>query len=183
MSYYDLRILVDSLSGLFNTMCPSTLKAQRSLSSINNKTLMLQLLQQLVVQQERNNNKNNMKNKNNKNTTQSFKKLVVCTHLDNDDAAPVAVAVSMVDNDNEPTPENHPVANETVDDIFSGWSYSGICECRSTNSSLRFPTRAEVLDIFRDRTNKSVSLFEAFFFKDYTFKNTIIPTTNKKLGG
>ena len=84
-----------------------------------------------------------------------LQELVVCTHLDKSDAA-AAVAVPMVENDNEPAPEHHPVANETVGDIFSGWSHSGICEHRSTVS--RFPTRAEVLDVFRDRTNKSVSV-------------------------
>ena len=60
------------LMWVFNTMCWSTLKAQRSLSLINNKMVMLLLLQQLGVQQERNNNNNNMKN-NNKNITQSLK--------------------------------------------------------------------------------------------------------------
>ena len=54
------------------------------------------------------------------------------TYLDNDYAAAVVVAVPMVDDDNEPAPENCPVANETVGDIFSGWLHSGICEHRST---------------------------------------------------
>ena len=36
-------------------------------------------------------------------------------------------AASMVDDDNEPAPENQPNPNETVDDIFSGCTHSGIC--------------------------------------------------------
>ena len=38
----------------------------------------------------------------------------MCTHLNNDNVAAAAVAVPMVDDDNEPAPENHPVANKTV---------------------------------------------------------------------
>ena len=56
-----------------------------------------------------------------------IQELVMNTHLGTDDAAVPAVAVPMVDNDNEPPPENCPVANETVDvvdDIFSGWLHS-----------------------------------------------------------
>ena len=65
-----------------------------------------------------------------------IQELVAHTHLNNDKAAVAAVVMApIINNDNEPAPENHPVANETmvgVDDIFSGWSHSGICECRST---------------------------------------------------
>ena len=103
-----------------------------------------------------------------------IQELVACTHLDNDNAA----VVPMVDNDNEPAPEDHPVANETVGDIFSGWLHSGICECRSTvhqdsQPELKFWTSSE-----EEPTN--LCLFEAFFFKDY-IKDTIIPITNKNL--
>ena len=105
------------------------------------------------------------------------------THLDNNNAAAVVVAAPMVDDDNEPAPENHPVANESVDDvdnIFSCWTHSGICECRSTvhqdsQPDLKLWTSSET-----EPTN--LCLFEAFFFKDY-IKNTIIPTTKKNLEG
>ena len=59
----------------------------------------------------------------------------MCTHLNYDEAAAATAVVPMVDNDNEPAPENHPVANKTVvgvDAIFSGWSHSVIFEHRST---------------------------------------------------
>ena len=62
-----------------------------------------------------------------------LQELVVHTHLDNDDAALARAAAPMVDDNNEPAPENCPVADENVGgDIFSGWSHSGICEHRST---------------------------------------------------
>ena len=113
-----------------------------------------------------------------------IQELVVHTHLNNDEAAvAVVVMAPMVDDDNEPAPENHPVANKTVvgvDDIFSGWSYSGVCEHRSTvhqdsKQELKFWMSSET-----EATN--LCLFEAFFFKDY-IKNTIIPSTNKNLEG
>ena len=36
----------------------------------------------------------------------------------------------MVDDDNEPAPENVQVAAEAVNDIFSGWEHSGVCHRR-----------------------------------------------------
>ena len=48
-------------------------------------------------------------------------------NLDNNDAAATATAAPMVDDDNEPVPENHPNPNEAVGDIFGEWGHSGIC--------------------------------------------------------
>ena len=109
-----------------------------------------------------------------------LQELVVHTHLNNDNTAAVVVAVPMVDDDNEPAPENCPVANETVDDIFSGWSHSGICEHRSTVHQDSQPELKFWMSSETEATN--LCLFEVFFFKDY-IKNTIIPTTNKNLEG
>ena len=100
--------------------------------------------------------------------------LVVYTHLNNNNATAVVVEAPMVDDDNESAPENCPVTNETVGDIFSGWLHSGICECRSTVHQDSQPE----LKFWMSSTN--LCLFEVFFFKDY-IKNTIIPTTNKNL--
>ena len=33
----------------------------------------------------------------------------------------------MVNDNNEPAPENVPVAAEAVNDIFSGWGHGGVC--------------------------------------------------------
>ena len=40
-----------------------------------------------------------------------------------------AGAAPMVDDDNEPTPENVPVAAKAVNNIFSGSEHSGVCHC------------------------------------------------------
>ena len=48
-------------------------------------------------------------------------------NLDNDDTADAAAVAPMVDDDNEPAPENHPNPNEAVGDIFGEWGHSGIC--------------------------------------------------------
>ena len=48
--------------------------------------------------------------------------------MDVEEIGVASAAVPMVDDENEPTPENHLSNSETVDDIFSGWTHSGICE-------------------------------------------------------
>ena len=48
-------------------------------------------------------------------------------NLDNDDTATAATAAPMVDDDNEPAPENLPNPSEAVGDIFGEWGHSGIC--------------------------------------------------------
>ena len=105
VSYFDMRILVDSLSGNFKAMWLSALKAQRSLSSIKEQDTVAaappaagsatgeeqQQAQHEEQQQEHH---------------PVLQELVVCTHLDNDDEAAARVAAPMVDNDNKPAPEN-----------------------------------------------------------------------------
>ena len=58
--------------------------------------------------------------------------LIERPHLDIDEEAITAPAAPMVDDNNEPAPENQHNPNKTVDDIFSGWYHSGICHHRST---------------------------------------------------
>ena len=59
-----------------------------------------------------------------------IQELIGCNHSDHDEEVMATAAASMVDDDNEPAPENqHPNENETVDDIFSGWTHSGFCHC------------------------------------------------------
>ena len=48
-------------------------------------------------------------------------------YLDADDYMVAGAAAPMVDDDNEPAPENVPVAAKHSNDIFSGWEHSGIC--------------------------------------------------------
>ena len=101
-----------------------------------------------------------------------LQELVAHTHLNNDNTAAVVVAAPMVDDDNEPAPENHPVANETVGEILSGWLHHDICECRSTVCQDSQPELKFWMSSETEPTN--LCLFEVFFFKDY-IKNTIIP--------
>ena len=63
--------------------------------------------------------------------------------MDVEEMGVASAAAPMVDNDNEPAPENHPSHSEMVDDIFSGWTHLGICErkaliSRSTKPELSF---------------------------------------------
>ena len=60
------------------------------------------------------------------NLPSTIQDLIERPHLDNNEEAIAAAAAPMVDDDNEPAPENQPNPNETVDDIFSGWYHSGI---------------------------------------------------------
>ena len=43
--------------------------------------------------------------------------------MDVEEIGVASTAAPMVDDDNEPTPENRPSNGEIVDDIFSGWTH------------------------------------------------------------
>ena len=63
--------------------------------------------------------------------------------MDVEDIGVASAAAPMVDDDNEPAPENRLSNGEMVDDIFSGWTHSGICErkaliSRNTKPELSF---------------------------------------------
>ena len=51
--------------------------------------------------------------------------------MDFEEIRVASTAEPMVDNNNEPAPENHASHGQMVDDIFSGWTHSGICERRA----------------------------------------------------
>ena len=49
-------------------------------------------------------------------------------NLDSDDVETAARELPMVDDDNEPAPENCPTPGAGADaHIFSGWEHSGVC--------------------------------------------------------
>ena len=48
--------------------------------------------------------------------------------MDVEEIGVASAAAPMVDDDNEPTPENHLSNGEMMDNIFSGWTHLGICE-------------------------------------------------------
>ena len=97
--------------------------------------------------------------------------------MDIDDVVVVAHSVPMVDNDNEPAPENKPTADGAlVDDIFSGWGHSGVCYRKSFVQGnavplLNFWTSGEC-------EPSNLQLFEGFFFTTFV-KQTIILETSK----
>ena len=71
-------------------------------------------------------------------------------------------AAPMVDDDNEPAPENVPVVAEHSNDIFSGWEHSGSCHHRcmiqqNPKCVLKFWTT-------RDGEPSNIQLFEGLFF-------------------
>ena len=59
----------------------------------------------------------------------AIQELIGCNHLDHHEEVMPTAAASMTDDDNQPAPENQPNPSETVDDIFSGWTHSGIYHC------------------------------------------------------
>ena len=85
----------------------------------------------------------------------------------------------MVDDNNQPLPENVPTQGETTTtanqpQIFSSWEHSGSCFCyleggRKNKARLNFNT---------DVNPTIEQLFEMFFFKPFILE-VIIPQTNK----
>ena len=99
-------------------------------------------------------------------------------YLDADDYMVAGAAAPMVDDDNEPAPENMPVAAEHSNDIFSGWEHSGICHrcCmiqQNPKCVLKFWTT-------RDGEPSNLQMFEGLFFTPF-IKSVIILTTNNNL--
>ena len=101
-------------------------------------------------------------------------------NLDADDYMVAAGAAPMVDDDNEPAPENVPVAVEAVNDIFSGWEYSGVCHCCCMIQ--QNPKAALKIWTTRDGQPSNIQLFERLFFMPF-IKSVILTQTNKNLPG
>ena len=84
----------------------------------------------------------------------------------------------MVDDNNEPAPENCPLHGEIVDDIFSGWTHSGICERRALISRNTKPELTFWINKSVEPTN--LQIFEGLFFMSF-IKSVILPQTNNNL--
>ena len=98
--------------------------------------------------------------------------------MDVEEIGVASAAAPMVDDDNEPTPENRPSNGEMVDNIFSGWMHLGICErkaliSRNAKPELSFWTNNSV-----DPSN--LQIFEGLFFMSF-IKRVILPQTNNNL--
>ena len=105
--------------------------------------------------------------------------LVGWQHLDQDDEVVAAAAAPMVDDNNEPAPENTLIPNApAAPDIFSPWGHSGICYHRLLMSVNTNPKQKFWTTVGEDPSN--LQLFEGYFFMSF-IKDVIIPRTNKIL--
>ena len=97
--------------------------------------------------------------------------------LDSDDANLVwQILPGMVDNDNQPLPENIPTPAKEGQDapqFFSTWEHSGDCYCCLAGGH-KHKAR---LSLYTDVEPTIQQLFEMFFFKQYV-EGIIIPQTN-----
>ena len=97
--------------------------------------------------------------------------------LDSDDAKLVWKILSgIVDNDNQPLPENIPTPAKEARDapqFFSTWEYSGDCYHCIAGGRIH----KACLSLYADVKPTIQQLFEMFFFKQYV-EGIIIPQTN-----
>ena len=98
--------------------------------------------------------------------------------MDVEEIGVASAAAPMVDDDNEPAPENHPSHGEMVHDIFSGWTHSGICKRRALISRNAKPELTFWMNKSVEPTN--LHIFEGLFFMSF-IKSVILPQTNNNL--
>ena len=102
-------------------------------------------------------------------------------NMDNDDIISVMAAAPMIDDDNQPAPENLPStedSNGATDDIMGQWTHSGICDRKA---AIQRNAKPELIFWTLSLTNPSnLNLFEGLFFSSF-IKTTILPQTNQNL--
>ena len=89
-----------------------------------------------------------------------------------------SAAAPMVDDDNEPAPENRLSNGEMVDNIFSGWMHSGICERKALVSRNAKPEFSFWMNKLVEPSN--LQIWEGLFFTSF-IKHVILPQTNNNL--
>ena len=103
------------------------------------------------------------------------------SNLDNDNIIGVMVAAPMIDDDNQPAPENLPSTEDspgTTNNIMGLWTHSGICEWKAT---IQHNAKPELTFWTLSLSNPSnLNLFEGLFFLSF-IKTTILPQTNQNL--
>ena len=102
-------------------------------------------------------------------------------NLDNDDIIGVTVAAPMIDDDNQPAPENLPSTEDSIgvtDDIMGLWTHSSICEQKATIQSNAKPGLTFWTSSLSNPSN--LNLFKGLFFSSF-IKTTILPQTNQNL--
>ena len=102
-------------------------------------------------------------------------------NLDNNDIISVMAAAPMIDDDNQPAPENLPSTEDftgTTDDIMGQWTHSGICDRKATIQRNTKPELTFWTSLLSNPSN--LNLFEGLFFSSF-IKTTILPQTNQNL--
>ena len=102
-------------------------------------------------------------------------------NLDNDDIIGVMVAAPMIDDNNQPAPENLASTEDATgatDDIMGLWTHSGICKWKAT---IQHNAKPELTLWTSSLSNLSnLNLFKGLFFSSF-IKTTILPQTNQNL--
>ena len=145
--------------------------------STNSQPFSVGIVSQRKSTKQRNNHRNNNSTRTLPTVIQDLMERGVGT-MDVEEIGVASAAAPMVDDDNKPAPENHPSNGETVDDIFSGWTHSGICErkaliSRNTKAELSFWTNKSV-------EPSNLQIWEGLFFTSF-IKRVILPQTNNNL--
>ena len=104
-----------------------------------------------------------------------------CWNLDNDDIIGAMVAAPMIDNDNDPAPENLPSTEDspvTTNNIMGLWTHSGICQQKAT---IQCNAKPELTFWMSSLSNPfNLNWFKGLFFSSF-IKTTILPQTNQNL--
>ena len=102
-------------------------------------------------------------------------------NLDNDDIISVMAAAPMIDDDNQPAPENLLSTEDSTgatDNIMDQWTHSGICDWKATTQRNAKPELTFWMSLLSNPSN--LNLFEGLFFSSF-IKTTILPQTNQNL--
>ena len=100
-------------------------------------------------------------------------------NLDNDNIIGAMAAALMIDDDNEPAPENLPSTEDspgTTNNIMGLWTHSGICKWKATIQCNAKPELTFWMSSLSNPLN--LNLFEGLFFSLF-IKTTILPQTNQ----
>ena len=102
-------------------------------------------------------------------------------NLDNDDIIGVMVAAPMIDDNNQPAPENLLSTGDSTGvtgDIMGLWTHSGICEWKAAIQCNAKPELTILTSLLSNLSNPN--LFEGLLFLSF-IKTTILPQTNQNL--
>ena len=102
-------------------------------------------------------------------------------NLDNDNIIGAMTAAPLIDDDNQPAPENLPSTEDspgTTNNIMGLWTHSSICEWKAT---IQCNAKPELTFWTLSLSNLSnLNLFEGLLFSSF-IKTTILPQTNQNL--